>query len=63
MLKVLKETFKRNAENKNETNVQKEFLLTKAWVLHFIKTVYLLIRLTFDQKAYWKRDYDGKEHF
>ena len=60
MLNTFCATFRRNAANKNEIEFQKEFLLTKAWVIHFMKTVYLLLRLTFDHKAYWERDY-GEE--
>ena len=60
MLNTIAATFRRNAANKNEINLQKEFLLTKAWVIHFMKTVYLLLRLTFDNKAYWERDYGGE---
>ena len=49
-------TLKRNPMNKDQIDSQKSALLTRALVLHLLKSVYLLSRVTFDKRAFWERD-------
>ena len=65
MIKLCIQTFKRNPENKRQIALQKESLLTRAWACHTLKTIYMVLYVTFSEHAYWKRDSTDSEctHF